>query len=30
VARIYDDGRVEFRTDPAWFTDYQRRETVEW
>jgi L(+)-tartrate dehydratase alpha subunit len=30
VARIYDDGRVEFRTDSAWFTDYQRRETVEW
>ena len=30
VARIYDDGRVEFRTDPAWFTDYQRREIVEW
>ncbi len=30
VARIYDDGRVEYRTDPNWFTDYQRRETVEW
>ena len=30
VARIYADGRVEHRTDPDWFTDYQRRETVEW
>lgn len=30
VARIYGDGRVEYRTDPEWFTDYQRRETVEW
>mgnify|MGYP006146250497 CR=1 FL=1 len=23
-------GRVEYRTDPDWFNDYQRRETVEW
>jgi L(+)-tartrate dehydratase alpha subunit len=30
VARIYPDGRVEYRTDPEWFTPYQRRETVEW
>jgi L(+)-tartrate dehydratase alpha subunit len=30
VARIHADGRVEHRTDPMWFTDYQRRETVEW
>lgn len=30
VARVFSDGRVEFRTDPDWFTDYQRRETVEW
>ncbi len=30
VARIYGDGRVEYRTNPEWFTDYQRRETVEW
>ena len=30
VARIYADGRVEYRTDPDWFTDYQRRETVDW
>ncbi|MEO1677166.1 MAG: fumarate hydratase [Pseudomonadota bacterium] len=30
VARIWADGRVEERTDPDWFTPYQRRETVEW
>lgn len=30
VARIYPDGRVEQRTDPNWFTPYQRRESVEW
>jgi L(+)-tartrate dehydratase alpha subunit len=30
VARLYPDGRVEYRTDPDWFTPYQRRETVEW
>ena len=30
VARIYGDGRVEHRTDPDWFTPYQRRETVDW
>jgi L(+)-tartrate dehydratase alpha subunit len=30
VARIYDTGDVEYRTDPNWFTAYQRRETVEW
>ncbi len=30
VARIHGDGRVEYRTDPQWFTPYQRRETVEW
>jgi L(+)-tartrate dehydratase alpha subunit len=29
-ARIHADGRVSFRTDPMWFTDYSRRETVEW
>ena len=29
VARLYADGRVEYRTDPAWFTDYHRREGVE-
>ena len=29
-ARIHPDGRAEYRTDPMWFTDYMRRETVEW
>src|SRR6266481_1392364 len=29
-ARILADGRAQFRTDPMWFTDYMRRETVEW
>ena len=30
VARIHADGRVAYRTDPDWFTDYQRRETIDW
>lgn len=30
VARLFPDGRVEYRTDPDWFTPYQRRETVDW
>lgn len=30
VARVHGDGRVEYRTDPEWFTDYSRRPTVEW
>jgi L(+)-tartrate dehydratase alpha subunit len=29
TARVHPDGRVEHRTDPAWFTDYYRREGVE-
>ena len=29
TARIHDDGRVEFRSDPQWFTDYYRREGIE-
>ncbi len=29
-ARVHADGRVEFRTDPTWFTDYSRCTTVEW
>lgn len=29
-ARISADGKVAFRTDPDWFTDYMRRDTVEW
>ncbi|MEM7225385.1 MAG: fumarate hydratase [Pseudomonadota bacterium] len=30
VARIAADGSVAYRTDPAWFTPYMRRDTVEW
>ena len=30
TARVFADGRAEFRTDPMWFTDYMRRSTVEW
>jgi L(+)-tartrate dehydratase alpha subunit len=30
TARIHADGRVEFRTDPMWFTDYYRRTGVDW
>jgi L(+)-tartrate dehydratase alpha subunit len=29
-ARVHADGRVTYRTDPEWFTDYSRRETVDW
>jgi L(+)-tartrate dehydratase alpha subunit len=29
TARIHADGRVEFRGDPQWFTDYYRREGIE-
>jgi L(+)-tartrate dehydratase alpha subunit len=28
-ARVHPDGRVEFRQDPRWFTDYYRRAGVE-
>ncbi len=30
TARVHADGRVEYRTDPQWFTPYMRRESVEW
>jgi L(+)-tartrate dehydratase alpha subunit len=30
TARVHADGRVLYRTDPMWFTDYSRRSTVEW
>ena len=30
VARIHSDGHVERRTDPAWFTPYMRRNSIEW
>jgi L(+)-tartrate dehydratase alpha subunit len=29
TARIQPDGRVDFRADPQWFTDYYRREGIE-
>jgi L(+)-tartrate dehydratase alpha subunit len=29
TARIEPGGKVEFRTDPLWFTDYYRRTTIE-
>ena len=29
TARLHPDGRVEFRSDPGWFTDYYRREAIE-
>ena len=29
VVRVFDDDRMEFRTDPMWFTPYHRREEVE-
>ncbi len=29
TARLHPDGRVEYRADPMWFTDYYRRETIE-
>jgi L(+)-tartrate dehydratase alpha subunit len=28
-ARIFPDGKVEYREDPMWFTEYYRRDTVE-
>ena len=30
TVRIHADGEVEYRTDPAWFTPYLRRETIDW
>lgn len=29
TARLHADGRVDYRTDPGWFTDYHRREGIE-
>jgi L(+)-tartrate dehydratase alpha subunit len=29
TARIYNDGRVEFREDPQWFTEYYRRQGID-
>jgi len=30
TARIYNDGRVEYREDPQWFTEYYRREGINY
>src|SRR3954468_4386841 len=30
TARVYNDGRVEYREDPQWFTPYYRREGAEY
>lgn len=30
VARLYPDGRVQYRTDPEWFTPYHRRNDISW
>ncbi|MDX1541360.1 MAG: fumarate hydratase [Geminicoccaceae bacterium] len=29
TARVFPDGRIEYRSDPMWFTDHMRREEVE-
>jgi L(+)-tartrate dehydratase alpha subunit len=29
TARLHPSGTVELRTDPAWFTDYYRRQGIE-
>jgi L(+)-tartrate dehydratase alpha subunit len=29
TARLYNDGRVEYREDPQWFTPYMRREGID-
>jgi L(+)-tartrate dehydratase alpha subunit len=29
TARIFNDGRVEFREDPQWFSEYYRREAID-
>ncbi|GJL83838.1 MAG: fumarate hydratase [marine bacterium B5-7] len=30
TARVHADGKIEYRTDPRWFTPYMRRDTVDW
>ena len=30
TARLHKGGKIEYRTDPQWFTPYLRRDTVEW
>jgi L(+)-tartrate dehydratase alpha subunit len=29
TARLFNDGRVEYREDPDWFSDYMRREGID-
>lgn len=29
-ARLFGDGRIDYRTDPQWFTPYMRREGTGW
>ncbi len=28
--RLHADGKIEYRTNPLWFTPYMRRETISW
>ena len=30
TARVHADGKIEYRTDPHWFTPYARRNTISW
>lgn len=30
TARLHADGRIEYRTDPQWFTPYMRRNSIGW
>ena len=30
TARLYNNGEIEYRTNPQWFTPYYRRETISW
>jgi L(+)-tartrate dehydratase alpha subunit len=30
TARLHANGKIEYRTDPQWFTPYMRRDTIEW
>lgn len=30
TVRLHADGTEQYRTDPAWFTPYSRRDTIEW
>jgi len=30
TARIHSDGRIQYRSDPRWFTDFMRRNSLSW